>query len=429
MPDAITTLYGPIENHVIGGTSGTFLLPVRRNVKPSYDVGFARNAYESKHPELWNDLRFAMSTNMGQTDFQGLHKIDYQPTITPAVGVTGQNWAIDEGGYYLGFNIGASNNERLDLSPGAVLPQFNGLPVVSVSNWIKVGWNTDNVYVFRGNSTQGWFNHSRTSGGNCRFEARGTVGGTQFTLTVPRDSDVWQHWVLIADYENKIMDIYRDGVLVGHKTDANFEANVLTLGTPTGTDLIGSNMINYHFSDLFAYGRRLSENEIWKLSGHGGNHEVGRGIIFEKRETHFIPDISSGSQDVTSGSFSKASDTVAGTVDNTSLLYTHAEVLLTIPNGNTATDQMVHLHRRDLDIFGNVVNDAPEIGSDGEYIGLYVGNFIVPNQTGLTRVFLEDIPLSGYINQFFIHNKLSATIDAGWTMDVRPYTVELSTIP
>lgn len=80
------------------------------------------------------------------------------------------------------------------------------------------------------------------------------------------------------------------------------------------------------------------------------------------------------------------------------------------------------LYRRDLNIDGS--NDAPipQAGAPA-YSHIAVGQFIIPPYTAASSgyFFCPDVPLAGDC-EFYLENKTNATIDAGFTVKIKPKT-------
>jgi len=80
-----------------------------------------------------------------------------------------------------------------------------------------------------------------------------------------------------------------------------------------------------------------------------------------------------------------------------------------------ASDNVVHLYRRDMNI--KSTNDAPVPSASNKNI--YVGSFKLSTDTTQT-INLPAIPLSADC-EFYIENGSGQTLNSTWTLDIKPF--------
>ena len=106
-------------------------------------------------------------------------------------------------------------------------------------------------------------------------------------------------------------------------------------------------------------------------------------------------------------------------------MYPLANVVLGFtPSSNTiaAASAFITLHRRNINISGTNDETAPSSSNRPHY----AGTFIVPASaasTGTTFVQCEDVMLPGGECEFYLENNTNLTINAGWTLTVKPKTL------
>jgi hypothetical protein len=152
--------------------------------------------------------------------------------------------------------------------------------VATLAVWVRPKSNSNYPMDLIAISVAGKENPSNSSRASIRLLADGKIGGIArarddeeaqrgFSSSVMKES-LWQHIVLIIDYEKNKMEFYRNGVFVPSTGRIKFKARK-TSDTPSKTIVIGAEDDGsaYHFNGdikhVGIWGRRLYQDEIKKL--------------------------------------------------------------------------------------------------------------------------------------------------------------------
>jgi hypothetical protein len=152
--------------------------------------------------------------------------------------------------------------------------------VVTLAAWVKPKKNSNYPMDLIAVSVAGKENPSNASRASIRLLEGGKIGGIAraldneaaqrgFSASVIQES-LWQHIVLIIDYEKNRMEFYRNGVFVPSTGKIRFKGRK-TSDTPSKTIVIGAEDDGsaYHYNGdvkhVGIWGRRLYQDEIKKL--------------------------------------------------------------------------------------------------------------------------------------------------------------------
>ena len=135
-----------------------------------------------------------------------------------------------------------------------------------------------------------------------------------------------------------------------------------------------------------------------------------------------VDHVDAPSNQILAAAFSQAAD-IDQDVSNTATRYPLCEVLFVSVSGFTTSNAILQLYRQDVNIMDIVGANVPVPTT--LFRSKLVGQLLTLNDggTGPQTLWADSIPLSGYINRFFIENSTADTIAAGWEMKVRPYTL------
>jgi len=236
----------------------------RSIIQPSYHAGFARDAGESEHPELWRGLVGAWVPALGNTggtvhDLSAYHSdMSLDSDMDPAT-----DWVI--GGYQrapgYAIDFGSSGaSESLELSSD--LPQFKILGNITIAAWINFSTSQTNrgiVGKFVGGGDS--YLLSIQTVDNLRFTI--VVASTQFSaLTTNNYNDGLWHLVTARfNGANVLIDV--DGgiteSIVGDSTTGPIDdgADILTIGNygSQGLGFVGQILA------AFIWNRSISDGE------------------------------------------------------------------------------------------------------------------------------------------------------------------------
>jgi Concanavalin A-like lectin/glucanases superfamily len=152
--------------------------------------------------------------------------------------------------------------------------------VVTLAAWVRPKKNSKYPMDLIAVSVAGKENPSNASRASIRLLENGKIGGIAraldaeaaqrgFSSAVVQES-IWQHIVLVIDYEKNRMEFYKNGVFVPSTGRIRFKARK-TSDTPSKTIVIGAEDDGsaYHFNGdvkhVGIWGRRLYQDEIKKL--------------------------------------------------------------------------------------------------------------------------------------------------------------------
>lgn len=134
----------------------------------------------------------------------------------------------------------------------------------SVSFWIKKNGSSEGVALMSGSNTGGnfiWLLQCDTTktifGTNQQGSSWTWVNGPNYSTTA------WEHFVLV--YNNKVMQMYKNGVFVGTNTNTYTAATSAALPFFVGSAIGGSGNINASIDDIGIWSRVLTATEISQL--------------------------------------------------------------------------------------------------------------------------------------------------------------------
>lgn len=238
------------------------------NERPTYGTGFARNAWESAHPELWRGIVGLWSPFLGPT------------------GGTLRDWSGNgKHGVLTGYTAGETSwtagalnlpgtNEFVDLGVGTIGGLLDGHPGFTMFSWFRAISRGDTEALglyFRiadgvtGGSME-WLNTNEF-----RFGARSqTADAFQVFVTVGENFELgrWYFIAGVADFLSDTMTIYVDGIEV-LSSGATFGSSVFIDGAHSAsTDTIGVRVAFAHaqFRLVGLYNRPLIAAEVAQLA-------------------------------------------------------------------------------------------------------------------------------------------------------------------
>jgi hypothetical protein len=236
-------------------------------LKPSYANGYAKNASQSAHPELFDGLQLCWSASMGVTG-EKLQTVIGSTDGTISGGSSSELWKRRKGLLCLDFDgvndealIGGSDRYRLGSiftmsiwwrTDQATLSTLN--PIISSAGYYQFGTG---AFIFRPSSTT-----------NIQF-ASYLLGGSNLqylsTCPVPSIGYGWHHTVLFCDGNN--LRVQHDGKQLSSSVAHTNPINDLESGLRLSDDH-SNNKINGSIAETAFWSRELSVSErmkLWKL--------------------------------------------------------------------------------------------------------------------------------------------------------------------
>ena len=181
-------------------------------------------------------------------------------------------------GYCLDFD---GSDDYVNLGP---IPESEGLDVISISAWAKIGEsNPGNSMIIATTDTTPDVAQFFWDGNDIR--SRIDAGGTNTLINGPDKSafeyDEWFHFA--TSYDGTRHRVYFNGLFHDGQDITG------TLDVDSGKDWQigakdGAVLWPGQIDDVRMYNRTLSVEEIWILSGFGGNEEIGRAISYRVKQ-------------------------------------------------------------------------------------------------------------------------------------------------
>ncbi|KQR92706.1 hypothetical protein ASG01_12515 [Chryseobacterium sp. Leaf180] len=150
------------------------------------------------------------------------------------------------------------------LTKSSLTYNFSLAGAYSVSFWMKKNGASEGVALMSGSNVQGnfiWLLQCDTTktvfGTNEQGQSWTFLNGTNYSTTA------WEHFVLV--YNNKVMQMYKNGSLVGTLTNTYTTATSAALPFYIGSAIGGGGNINANIDDVGIWSRTLTTTEISQL--------------------------------------------------------------------------------------------------------------------------------------------------------------------
>lgn len=236
---------------------------------PSFSNGFASPWYggELKYPRLWRGCVSAWAPRLGPTggqlfDQSGFCRHGTLTNMDPAT-----DWLVDGCGYYLDFD---GSDDHVVASPPGV---FTGNHTIAMWFLFNSVANRITLVSQLGSHINAYHLLMRETGPQLEFMINNDI------IIAHSFSSIltWHH--LGVTREGNQWTLYVDGSQVG--TASKVSPNSLTGDLFFGQRNDGFHPLDGRLDDIAIWDRTLTDEEILTLSGFGGNHRIGRGIMYE----------------------------------------------------------------------------------------------------------------------------------------------------
>jgi hypothetical protein len=218
------------------------------SIRPSYHQGFARNAGESKYPNLWRGLVGAWVPALGVTGGILFDQSPYKRHGTLTNMDASTDWLIGKYGYTLDFD---NTNEEVLI--GSITLPTNFTMVANVNHHTVADFNT---WISIGSDRQFTMSSAGASKKPAFYD--GTINH-EFGSALSVDQD----YFMVVTYDGTNLEMYQDGISLGiSAASLGAYTDILSLGR---WDSIGDEM-DGTIGLAYIYNRVLFSNEIQQLN-------------------------------------------------------------------------------------------------------------------------------------------------------------------
>lgn len=228
---------------------------------PGYHQGFARNASESKRPNLWKGLVFCGKPSLGVTgmtlrDVSGYNNHGTLTNMNVADWVISNNSKLP--GYALDFD--GIEDQITTLLTDSIL---SGNSPFAYSTWVKTT-DTVGVIIGGGKDSNNIFELFIDGDGKAKF-LRNIAGSNNKTAGVSISDNIWHY--IVGTYDGVNIKFYKDGVFdtqTGSSASYTPDGSTVVIGARiTGTIQYAGLM-----DDIRIYSRALYDAEIQDMYQH-----------------------------------------------------------------------------------------------------------------------------------------------------------------
>ena len=234
-------------------------------LKPSYATGYAKNASQSAHPNLWDGLVGAWMPSLGVTGSK-VPEVTGKATDAYLQNVPETNWITDKGKTAILLD-GYPTNDYLS---AAHCDAFNfgseSFTAISLLNYRSLSYlNTFLDFRTAASPNLGFLTYFRSSG-TFNTQLRSSTALDQYAHFLPVSNNQWQMFVTRVDRRKATCETFLNGKNYGPSSISSAMGDINS-GEPArfGINIQNNYETNASFASVLIYKRAISDAEIKQL--------------------------------------------------------------------------------------------------------------------------------------------------------------------